>query len=454
MQTFPNRKTERAIVYFLLLQIVAISWLYSGTSVEFLFPMFALSIGGYVCYAKAQTTTYPPLDNTLNFVLFLLLAITIVQFLNPSYQLIVAERYTFLKKLDSIAWLPSSVKTEYYDGNVISALLAISSTLCVFITSLFIFNFPKITKLFIFWFVLNATAMGIVGCVQKYLKIPIIYNSYYSTSDFFGSFPLSNAAGAFLNLAVAASLSIVAFKTKSRKKKLINVLLGTICSIILSFSVCKSGSNMAILLNVAFWIITLLYIVYKTTLATCNKTVCIYIVPVLIGIIGVAAFLVPVKVGTIQITDEINKALKERSINESVNSRLNYYKISYSLIKQQAIFGYGGNSCKYLLSSELQKNRNKTKTTQPVSVQHAHSDIIEYVVEYGAIGLVAILSILASWFYTLTKNRINTPQFFLFLGVVLCLSHSIVDMHLHIPSTMIALAIMMAATVSPKNEEI
>ena len=427
-----------------------ITWLFSGTRSEYLFPMFAVSLICYFCYWASKGGD-SGLDKVLNYVLFLLIVVCVLQYVNPSAQHVVDEHYSYIRSLEHIAYLPTSVSGEYFRGNALSSLVSIATALCSFIVFLYVFERTRHMNIILLWFIVNALGMGIVGCIQEYLNIPIIYNVYYTTAIFFGSFPLSNAAGAFLNLAVSVSVYIALSKIKS-KWGLLYVLFGTANAVLLSFAVFKTDSNIAIASNFIFWMVILFFCIIRLSMFLSKKTSKTFIIATWIFVCSVVVITFPSNDEFCGLKAKACEMAKNRSFEESFRSRLTFYKLSYELINRRPIFGYGGDSCRYVLSLRLQKIRDKTVARLPHSIVHSHSDIIEYVLEYGVVGLVAILAILTAWVFKFFKRKINLPQIVLFTGIFMCILHSCIDMHLHIPSTMIELAMVMAVAVSSQYE--
>ena len=118
-------------------------------------------------------------------------------------------------------------------------------------------------------------------------------------------------------------------------------------------------------------------------------------------------------------------------INDQSLSRGNLSKFAVNEIKNFIFFGYGGGGFEYLLKINY----------KPLSVNfasHAHSDLIEFIGEYGVIGsLLIFLSIL----FTCIKNNIffilKNIFFFYFLFLIL-----IFDFSLHIPIIQFLLIIL------------
>ena len=92
----------------------------------------------------------------------------------------------------------------------------IATTLLVFISALSVFKITKFAIICLVFFALNATAMSVWGIYQKCEQFPILYGMLYSSSEFYGSFYMANAGGAFINLGLAANFALF-FCVQDRK---------------------------------------------------------------------------------------------------------------------------------------------------------------------------------------------------------------------------------------------
>ena len=205
-----------------LCQVVLITWGCSGTHVEFMFPMFIISLLMYIITIFFTKEPLNEFEKVLSIVLFLTICICLVQYLNPSMERINAENYVFFRSIDYIKWLPTSIRSDFIMGNPLRALVEISTVLMSTLAFLQLFKDRAFLKVALSFFGINVALMGFYGVWQQMEKIPIIYNAFHSGSQIFGSFYLSNAAGAFFNLGIVANFAMVCvlFRRKRIKMKL------------------------------------------------------------------------------------------------------------------------------------------------------------------------------------------------------------------------------------------
>ena len=107
------------LLYLVYLQIILITWACSGTRPEFMFPMFVVSIFMYawvVCYSQKKSSIFV---KALNFSVCALLIISICQYFNPYMERVLFENYAQFKTLDYIPYLPTSIKSNIWEGNAL-----------------------------------------------------------------------------------------------------------------------------------------------------------------------------------------------------------------------------------------------------------------------------------------------------------------------------------------------
>ena len=204
---------------FLSIEILLISWLGGGGRMAFIFPMMWVALAAYFAMSFAKTGAHEDfLEKSVFWSGLALVLFIVIQYLNPNFEYIVTERYNYLKPIEHISCLPGSVKSTFYEGNALSSLSVIATTLLVFISALSVFKITKFAIICLVFFALNATAMSVWGIYQKCEQFPILYGMLYSSSEFYGSFYMANAGGAFINLGLAANFALFFLCARSKMK--------------------------------------------------------------------------------------------------------------------------------------------------------------------------------------------------------------------------------------------
>ena len=420
----------------LLLQILLATWLCSGTRTECLLPMFITSISLFLSTHLSGFfyNTKSIFLKSLIYSTILFIVLSLIQYNNPYSQYIKLEDYSYTKALCYIDFLPSSVRASFDNGNAFSALTIILTSFLTTISAYTIYN--KSTRFLytsIYWFLLNSICMGTFAIFQRIYEFPYMYNiaSLISSGAFYGSFFNENATGAYINMAIAVSMFCMFDVFKESKFKFIIL---TTFTLLLSISTYFSHSKAAILLMFLQWLILLLTIAYIIARKFTKFIIPIISIFTLIPILTLSSF---------QLKNE-----KERSIN----TRIQTYEYAFNMIKKRPIFGWGGNCVQYTLPKFfITSKSNKKLYNIPF---HSHSDVLEYTLSYGIIGLIALLFCGISWLTELYKYRkhMRPKHIFLFTGTICCLIHSSIDMGLSIPATMIAFGLLSVFSVITLKE--
>ena len=430
-----------------LCQVVLITWGCSGTHVEFMFPMFIISLLMYIITIFFTKEPLNEFEKVLSIVLFLTICICLVQYLNPSMERVNAENYVFFRSIDYIKWLPTSIRSDFITGNSLRALVEISTVLTSTFAFLHLFKDREFLKVTLSFFGVNAALMGLYGIWQQMENIPIIYNTFHSSSQFFGSFYLSNAAGAFLNLGIVANLAMICvFLRRKNIVEKLYALLPLLCSLVCSYASFKTGSNASFFLMLATWAIciSLLFIIFIYNRISSKFALVVFIVFLFLSFFVVWYYL-PADKNIYNLSS--NTEYKVGSVERSISERVKMYNLCKRIIEKNFIYGVGGGACQYVLSLDMLKNQDLL-LKRGASTEHAHSDIIEYVIDFGIIGFLLIFVCFISWIRCFLRSNPTEESFILLIGVFISLFHSCFDMNLHIMSTMITCALIVSATVS------
>ncbi len=435
-------KTSEFLMQFLvIIQIVFMTWACSGTNVEFMFPMFLVSVLMFIISTFLCDNSDVAFEKILRCVLYVSIIICTIQYFNPYMERINGERFIKFVKLPYIEWLPKSVKSEFYIGNPMRML---AELVTVFTSSLAFLHTFKNKNFFLFalaFFVFNTTAMGVLGVWQKFEEIPIMYGLFYATTEFFGSFFMANAAGAFLNIGLAVSLSLFICAVKANGWKCLFSLSFLLSGLLCSYASYISESTGAFVFTILTWIISFTGIILLTLWQNTPHRLVIFCCVVLLAITSFAIW------RTNLTYDEYIQDIVEKK-HSSILGRLKMYELSFDIIKENPLFGTGGASCQYVLSSQMVNTAKIKKGGMFVTEYHAHSDILEYIIDFGLIGLIAIVICFVSWFMLYFKYNISYESIPLFVGILLSIIHSCFDMNLHILSSMLAFSLIVCASLS------
>ncbi len=435
------------LLFLTLLQILCISWLGSGTRIEFLAPMVAVSALMFLCASFQKNVPKTLFFKTLSISLCLVAIMSLIAYFNPFCEMIRGEYFSTFKRIDYIKFLPTSISAEFNDGNALRSLAEIAASISVCLSCMVLFKKRLNMKIVLAFLALNIAVMGAFGIWQKCNKLPTMYNFIHCASDFFGSFFLSSAAGAFFNLGIAISIALIFLIDKSSLFGKLTTVAFAVCVVVCIVATYYTGSIGAQLLTFAtFGALPFMLLLRLALVRFGLKWAMTAGGFIFVALMCIAVIFKPEIEHRLTFVDG-----HKNPIGVSATSRMEMYKLTKNIISEYPIFGCGGQCSQYLLSIEMTKNTPKSQMAR--TTYHVHSDIIEYIAEYGIIGLITILACLFAWLSDFVKSRPTYARTVLFLGCLISIAHSCVDMNLHIPSTMIALAIVCAATVSTRNKK-
>ncbi len=429
--------------------IIMISWLGSGTRAEFLMPMLWVSVAMFfVASFSARMDNMPVYAKVSFWSGMLVMLINAIQIANPALEYVIYERYAELQPLAHISWLPVSVKSDFFGGDALRSLSRIAAVFCVFMSAVLIFRWKRIARLCLVFFAVNVTAMSAWGIYQYKTGFPIMYDLFFSISRFYASFFLANAAGAFINLGLAANLALVFISAR-----LPNIFLRIVACVFFlgSSAVCvvscyESHSNGALAMSAVLCLVfagACAYSFFRIFLSVRVSIFSLAIIAVLSCVGMCAAY---------GVASEKNPALGKR-IHESMSSRFDIYVAASEVIKDNLIWGVGGDGARHYLPQELKQRDRKNELF--VTAERVHSGFLEYLMEFGIIGFSAISVAGFAWFFQFFHKfrKLHIENLIIMAGMILFLFHSCFDIHLHIPSTMMAGAIMAVLAVSPLRKE-
>ncbi len=427
--------------FFLAAEIFLFTWGASGTRADFLMPMFWAAFAAFSCSLFGRISlegkamwACPLFWAGMGFSIMGLL-----QSFNLSGEYEQYQAYSAFRPFDYICALPSSVAAPFDAGNAQSALVKILSAFFIACTSFMLFQRALFARCALAVFSVNSAAMGLFALIQPFINMPNMYFIVYSDVDFYGSFFLTNAAGAFLNLGVAASLSAAYIWFKRGSTAF--AILFCACALLCAAASCMSGSVGAIFSLLVFIGAIILCVAFGKFGVRAGAIVSGMLLA--LSALSAALFL-----------SAGNIASLENSVSSSLLSRTGIYKQTLAFDGANAIWGRGGNSYRYLVRPKIVAGQEKSGAKSFKAPVHPHSDVLSYYFEYGAAGLFLIALCALWWAHALFSKRgkLSFANYCAGAGVAVCALHSCFDMNLSIPSVMMAFAMMALFSVSPQEE--
>lgn len=440
-----NRFARRGALFALCAQTVLATWLLSGTRPEFLLPMFAAALIAFAfCVAGGMFARDGVFAKTLAFASLFFIIVCAVQYFNPFAEYVVREKFSFLAGRAHVEWLPVSVRAEFAQGNALSSLCVL---LAAFLTTLSAAAFSsdrRAMRGLLALFAVNTLLMGAFAVWQQAEKIPMPYGIFHTRAGFYGSFFLSNAAGAYLNMGVTA---LAACAAAFARRGAAGGAFAAFCAAgaaFASYASVRSGSQGAAIICALLWCAIFIAAAWRGLACAFGEKISAAALSLFLLAAGAAAAFCAADVL------EPSDLLSDRQIEESAVSRIAIYKSAVPLAKERPVWGAGGECSRYILPM-IRKPGASSVAEAP---NRPHSDALEYVLDFGISGAAVLAACGAAWAAQIWKNRraLGFANAVCAAGALSCLAHGTFDMELHIPSTMIAFGLMCVFSFSPFNK--
>lgn len=437
-----NRLARRGALFALCVQTALAAWLLSGTRPEFLLPMFAAALAAFgFCAAGGMFARDGIFSGTLALASLFFIAVCAVQYFNPFAEWVAREKFGYLAGREFVKWLPTSVRAGFAQGSALSSLCIL---LTAFLTTLAASAFPahrRAMRGLLALFALNALFMGAFAVWQQAAKIPMPYGVFHTRSGFYGSFFLSNAAGAYLNMGVAALAACAAVFARRGAAGGAFAAFCAAGAAFASYASVRSESRGAALICAGVWCAIfalaawrVLARIFGEKFAACAAALS------LLAAFAAAAFCAAE-------VFEPSDLARDPQMRESAVSRIAIYKSAIPLVKERPVWGVGGECSRYVLPMV----RRPGAAAVAEAPNRPHSDVLEYLLDFGVAGLAVLAACGVAWIAQIWRNRrsLGFANAACAAGALSCLFHGAFDMELHIPSTMIAFGLMCVFSFSP-----
>lgn len=435
------------IVSILLFQlsIILSAWLLSATIVPFLIIFISVNVLAYITstisdffsdsYKRTKT-----IDISLVF-FFLFVVYTYIQAVNVREVRIRMDTYSIMEKHSYFEFLPSSVLDNFLNFNALSYAGVFLGLYCFLALALKFLKNKKIRDISLYIFAINALVMGIFALWQKE-HYSIMFNTYFSTGDFFGTFFLANACGAYFTIAVSIFLTYTLDFNVIKPSTVVLKIFTLICAVITSYCVYKTKSMGSIAFCAIIWCILPLSAIY-----TYRKKVALFI----LASVGILILLFAYNFNA---PDKIEKYIKtntELKEVSSLNGRIPIWKESFLLLKKFPLFGCGFSAFELETNRNRYEGNNLINTSGYVSLNNPHSSPMHFLVSCGIVGsgILLIAFILLCSKIVRAPSRFSLKNILFFESAVICFLYSFVDMHLSaIPVVMMAFLMLLVAGVT------
>lgn len=431
-----------------IVSIVLCVWGTSGTKT---WPLFLMLLSGalsfvFALWAKGTSMlSIKALGENPFFLSGILLALmTLVQFLNADLRVYQHDGHKYAYTLDHFKNLPSGIVNDWGFYDTFTTLLVIVSCWYFAMTSWSLLKDKSFALRALKIFAINGFLMSLLAIAQKLAGAKKLYWLIHSELDFYGSFFYQNAAASFL-VTVCASIAALAYINFKKSRFLGGSIYASMFALT-SIAVLFSGSKGGILSYLA-----MLLILSSSILFAYMRRLCLtpYASAAATAILIAAACSIFALLGRDFIRQKISSEMDDP--NSSIMPRLMINALSYKIFKESPICGVGGGSYGIRVQTDFPEAVKNRKDGSIDFINGAHNDPFQYLCEYGMLGFTFIaygtIVWIANLFKLIKRGSFCLANFIFLSGIIACLLHSLVDMHMHIPSNICAFALLSTLAV-------
>lgn len=430
----------KAAQFFFLACLFLSVWAGSGTRPSTLFAMlFAASIA-FVC-ALWDNSKEPLISkqsafkNPFALAGAVLILLCLIQTFNPDLVVFQNKGYQQIEYIKHVELLPSGILRDLKYDDTFLALQKLLALWCFAMCGWKLLRGSNFAQTSLNFFVLNGTFMALLAIFQKAANMQKMFGIVNTSADFYGTFFLANAAGDFLVSICACALACayLYFKKNRGLVAIAAMLASAICAYATMYSDSK-GAQLSLIIFAAICISYTVYKIFRKFISPALSALCLVL---FLAISTSGIFLLGedfiVKRATFELTN----------VNSSVIPRLQINRISYKIFKSAPVCGVGGGS--YGVRVQSIASEDNEKYAKNKFINSAHNDFFEYLCEFGIVGGLAIILCFAIWLRQLFAHRktLCAANAILIAAIIASALHSLVDLHLHIPSTMMAFVLLM-----------
>lgn len=431
-----------------LLCIILPAWLLSSTRVHFLVVLVSVIIFTFAIKFLSELFSKNRIDISdkttfwASIFLFLFVLYNYVQAYNVRTLSIKFDTYTLLRDIPFFHFLPSSVQDNFLNFSAKTNAMLFLGIYCFFVLCVKMLKDEKFRKIALLLFAFNALVIGLFAVWEKY-HYSIMFDSYFSSGDYYGTFFLSNACGAYLGMANVVFLAFSFDVQYLAIDVLLKKIFLFICAIITSFCVYKSGSLGAIFFCALSWVVLSISVLVRL-----KKWKCL-VAAMLTLAVSLYVFANNYIFGKNEVSAPVDNNI---SIDfKQMNGRIPILMESLNLVKKYPVYGCGFSAFSTEINRQKYSGEGLAEVNGYINLNNPHSSFMHFIVANGIVGF----SILSIWWILITVNAIKSCRkysfrnVFIFEGALVFLLYGIFDMHLSaVPATMFAYILLVSSVIN------
>lgn len=381
----------------------------------------------------------------------LLLLYILIQALNPAFKYVELDNRSWMLPVDSVTWLPSGMAGPLDQMNAFRHLMIFGAACLILWTAILFLKHPRSLHLLVIVLACNGLALTVLtaaqfagGSDEILWYIPSMYSHSYA------SFEYGNHAAAYLNLTLAVSWGLFFYfrerSWKENRKGADVRLLFFAMAVVLFAAVLLSGSRAGALLATVIMAIALLYsLLQARQLNRMRKTV--VATSGLVGLTVLSLMAFAITLGPTQLLERLQNVKPVDYAETEPDFRKLAFGPTIDMIREKPLFGWGAGSYRYVFPAYQQENlegflyeeASVTPAHMRLHWRYAHNDWLQYLAEYGLVGVGLLLLGIALWLVGLARCRaLRQPlPVWLAIGVLAILAHGLFDFILQNPAVLI-----------------
>lgn len=393
------------------------------------------------------------------YAVFAFLGYLVLGALNPGWEIVSDERGWWLSSIDPPLgdWLPTSVESHYEPMNpwrIFNMHLAAFSLALGLRLGLK----RRVSLLFVLWtFLASSVLMAIVAIVQHASGADQVLWTYGSENrSFWGSFFYRNQGVAFLNwsLVIAGVLYFFhALRSRLRGHSggphFLAFCLIALLAVSVGLALSRGGIVFASILTAVFLLLVFIDYTVHTLTQTSRHTL-----PITLALSLMLASLL--SFGLVQAYYAVDWEAMDRrfgDIEETIekadrDARVLSSKMTWEMAQDRLWTGWGAGSFRYVFpryqirepSLFYARHHPKRGWSGRKFYRYAHNDILQFLAEYGVVGVSLLLVAILSFLLPLWSAFRSSPFALLFFGAGLAcvFGHAFLDFIFHSPAYWVA----------------
>jgi hypothetical protein len=356
---------------------------------------------------------------------------------------------------NDIDWLPSGIDAPWWMMNPWRMFLIFTPCWLVVCAIWCGCRRPKAMRALLWAISINGMIFAIVGILQFTThtdKMLWLFNKPVNNSMFWGTIVNPNHASAFMNLGLAAALTLFTYYTGRHGRDitrggsyLMLIPISTIIGIGIFQAMSRAGIVSTCLIVLGFMMM-LIWRLVRFLREGGNKGLLAVLCGVVLLLVGVALAGMHSAVDERLLRQEIKSLFAVANAPEN-DTRYFINEASVDLFKMHPVYGCGAGCYRYFINITQRNYPELMKNGKPVRIIYAHDDYMNALCDLGIVGAAPLFAgiIALPFFVFFFRKRGNDGAFFVGLaGILAVMLHAALEFFMQHPLVALQFAIFLA----------